>query len=393
MANPTLVDAWSVAMRSKPFDPLAILAVGLLVAACGTTSPTASPTTASAPSASGQAVSTPSPGATLAEGLLLPELSGDLAVGVHDLDPVADGFGVRAWYPAIAGTGTAGAAYATDEQWTDFGARFTNHTAAALERLATRAATDATPASATGPRPVALLMPGWYLPANSLTVLASDLASHGYIVITIDPPAGSELPPGDLELVPRGAARLAAVRAVLETLGDPTLTDQVGEIDASRVAVGGHSFGGLVSFAASTGEPRVAAVFDLDGMLGILPEVEPVTVPALLVAAELGGEFDAGTLQVLRGSQDAVTVGLRRTAHCDFTDLPIILLATETNPADLPIGAECFGPIGTEGPTSTASLVRAFLDSVLGTPSVVPTAASLIEGVPDGYLDPVGLGD
>ena len=385
-------------MGSSLFRSLGILSVALLVAGCGsaaqTASPTgASPTSTSAPSASVPIVSTPSPSATPGVGLLLPDPSGDLAVGVRDLDRVADGFGVRVWYPAVAGTGTAGAPYATDQQWTDFGARFTNHTSAALERLATRAATNATPASSAGPRRVAVLMPGWFLPANSLTVLASDLASHGYIVITIDPPAGSELPPADLEkLLPRGAARLAAVRAVLKTLAEPALAEQVGPIDASRVAVGGHSFGGLVSFAASTGEPRVAALVDLDGMLGILPEVKPVTVPALLVSAELGGDADPGTVQILRGSPKAVTVGLRRTAHCDFTDLPIILVATATNPADLPIGAECFGPIGRDGATSTATVIRRFLDAALGTPSAVPTAASLIEGLSDGYIDPVGLG-
>ncbi len=389
-------------MRSSLSGSLGILTVALLVAGCGsaaqTASPTgASPTSGSAPSASVPIVSTPSPSVpgpsvTPGVGLLLPEPSGELPVGVRDLDRVADGFGVRVWYPAVAGTGTAGAPYATDQQWTAFGARFTNHTAAALERLATKAATNATPAASTGPRPVVVLMPGWYLPANSLTVLASDLASHGYVVITIDPPAGTELPGAELEFLPRGAARLGAIRAVLKTIADPTLADRVGPIDTSRVAVGGHSMGGLVSFAASTGEPRVAAVFDLDGMLGILPEVKPVTIPALLVAAALGGEADPGTVQILRGSPKAVTVGLRRTAHCDFTDLPIILVATETNPADLPIGAECFGPIGRDGPSTTATVVRGFLDGALGTPSAVPTAASLIEGLPDGYLDPVGLG-
>ncbi len=110
----------------------------------------------------------------------------------------------------------AGSAYATDAQWAVFGERFTDHSAAALARLVTTAETDATPAPADHPLPAVLLMPGYFLPANSLTVLASDLASHGYIVLTIDPPARSELPSmGDAERLARAKARLAAVRDCL----------------------------------------------------------------------------------------------------------------------------------------------------------------------------------
>lgn len=372
-------------MRSILSGRSAVVAAALLVGACGTAPQAPSPTVASPPSVAPRSPST-TPGSAL-----LPELSGDQAVGVRDLDAAVGGFGVKTWYPALAGSGAEGAPYATDKQWADFGARFTHHDAEQLARLATRAATDATPSPSADPRPAVLLLPGWFLPANSLTVLASDLASHGYVVFTIDPPQGSEVPPaGDSQLVDRGAARLAAVRAVLASLSDPALAALVGPIDPRRVAVGGHSFGGPVAFSVA-GDPAVGAVFDLDGTLGILG-VKPVKVPALLVASALGGEFDPGTLQVLRASASAVTVGLHRTAHCDFTDLPIVLLATETQPADTPIGAECFGPIGRNGPTSTAKVVRGFLDRVLGMPSSVPKAAALIEGVPDGYLDPVGLG-
>ena len=189
-------------------------------------------------------------------------------------------------------------------------------------------------------------------------------------------------------------ARLAAVSATLETLTDPTLVEQVGPIDADRVAAGGMSFGGPVGYAASLDEPAVVAVFDLDGSLDVIPTMKPVVVPALMIVTPVEGSFDAGsgTTQLLRDSKEVVTVGISRAAHCDLNDLEFVLLATETAPSDFPTGAECFGEIGPDGPTTTAVIVRRFLDGALATPATLPTGESLIEGQPDGVADPIGLG-
>ena len=103
---------------------------------------------------------------------VLPKPTGDEAIGVRNLAPVAGGFALRAWYPADDGTGTPGAPWMTDAQWAEFSTRVTDGSAEALARLQTAAAEDATPEATGESRPVVLLMPGWGAPAASTTVLA-----------------------------------------------------------------------------------------------------------------------------------------------------------------------------------------------------------------------------
>jgi alpha-beta hydrolase superfamily lysophospholipase len=225
----------------------------------------------------------------------------------------------------------------------------TRSRAPALPRLRTTAATDAKPASGDAPRPVVLLTPGFTWPAASVTVLAADLASNGYIVFTIDPPPGTEpVGSGDATMVGRWAARLAAIHATLKLVGEPALAEQVGSMDTDRVAVGGHSYGGIVAFDASHNESGVAAVFDLDGVLGYAPGARPVSVPALVIKSELGFPWqirlDPVELALLRGSGQLTTVGIRGAGHCDLGDAPIVYLAADTKPE--PELAWCYGTIG-----------------------------------------------
>ena len=367
-------------MRSMAFKSVSTLAAGLLVTACGSTAPTVSPA--------------PSPTS------ILPAPTGHEAVGVRDLAPVADGYALRVWYPATAGSGVAGTPYLSEAAWEALGKEglwrpATGSRASVLPRLRTTAATDARPASGDAPRPVVLLMPGFGQPAASATVLAADLASHGYVVFTIDPPRGSE-PAGadDATMAARWPARLAAIHATLKLVGEPALAEQVGPMDKDRVAVGGHSFGGIVAFDASHNESGVAAVFDLDGVLGYTPGARPVFVPALVIKSELGIPWvfrpDHVELALLRGSKQVTTVGIRGSGHCDLGDLPIVYLAANSKPeSEL---AWCYGTIGPGGPTSAALIVRRFLDSAMGPSSKLPGAADLIKDVPGGYADPLGLG-
>ncbi len=175
---------------------------------------------------------------------------------------------------------------------------------------------------------------------------------------------------------------------VLDLLEEPTTARLVGPIDLSRVAVGGHSYGGSAAFNASLADPRIAAVVDLDGSLFHAAGSTPTTVPSLLVMATIlqvarrPVEPDEGpdlqlarlTIEVARTNPNVVAVGLEGADHYDVTDVPVIAAA-------LPPGLGAGGPIGPAGTRATSTLVRRFLVAALGTPARRPAAAELIEGL------------
>ena len=146
-----------------------------------------------------------------------------------------------------------------------------------LSRTRTNAVQDAEPA---GRRlPLVVLSPGFTQPVSTLTSLAEDLASRGYVVAGIDHPyeshatpladgriaeclaCDSESDPGFGAVVAEG--RAADVSFVLDRL--PSAWDGGGRIDRSRVAMAGHSIGGASAIAAMLNDSRVRAGVNMGG--------------------------------------------------------------------------------------------------------------------------------
>jgi len=110
-----------------------------------------------------------------------------------------------------------------------------------------------------------------------------ELASHGYVVVTIDHThdAGEvEFPDGRVETlavpdvseetIARAiAVRVADSRFVLDRLATVNATDQIhglrGAFDLSRTGMFGHSLGGATTAATMYHDPRVKAGANLDG--------------------------------------------------------------------------------------------------------------------------------
>ena len=138
---------------------------------------------------------------------------------------------------------------------------------------------------------------------RSATFLTTHLASHGYAVASLDHSEvfAAELAPHDGETPEQRAARIEAVvasrvpdlRFLLEyVLGDVPRV----EVDAHRIGLVGHSFGGWTVLAMAGIEPRVRAVVahapagSTDPLPGVLPV--PLTlnwnrdVPTLFLAAD-----------------------------------------------------------------------------------------------------------
>ena len=132
-----------------------------------------------------------------------------------------------------------------------------------------------------GRRPLVVLSPGAGLSRESLTALAEELASRGYVVAGVDhtyEARAVEFPDGRVagcllcerdsspELgawVSRG--RAADISFVLDELTQGRLWRHAPAIDARHIAVVGHSLGGSSAAAAIVDDPRVDAGVNMDG--------------------------------------------------------------------------------------------------------------------------------
>ncbi|MDH6708886.1 dienelactone hydrolase [Kitasatospora sp. MAA19] len=158
--------------------------------------------------------------------------------------------------------------------------------------IRTHARTDA-PALPGGKRPVVFYSAGLGDPRTWGTGLVEDLASRGYVVVTIDHTyEASEVafPNGDLatsvfpDLLGQADLDVADVlrtslrtrvddtRFVLDELGglrhDPRLpAGLAASLDLDRIGMAGHSAGGFTAVQAMHDDPRIAAAVNLDGQL------------------------------------------------------------------------------------------------------------------------------
>ncbi len=239
--------------------------------------------------------------------------------------------------------------------------------------LARTHAAAGVPLAGARPRyPVVILTPSWTGRRSQNTVQAEELASHGFVVVGIDHPYATEwtvFPDG--RTVPtklgefldcstdetfaageRVAAeqlriRTADVRFVLDELERIDRSDPdgrfTGRIDASRVGVFGHSFGGAVAAEACRDDSRVKAGANLDGLIFGEAMTKGIGKPYLVLAddthmptaAELDAAtgaarrqlaFDAEDLRCIRRdlSEGGGFLGsIRGTRHMNFCDSPL----------------------------------------------------------------------
>jgi dienelactone hydrolase len=336
----------------------------------------------------------------------LPEPTGPHPVGTTSLwltdtsrpDPWAAGVDARElmvslWYPTAASDGPR-APYLTpaesELQLTSRGiaGRFRPDV---LSTTRTNAVSDAGPAG--GPRslPLVVLSPGFTSFRGSLTGLAEDLASHGYVAAGIDHTYESyatAFPDGRVTtaLARQGgrrgdrwetvvAGRAADVSFVLgELTGAHPACPGAALIDPARIAMAGHSIGGAAAIHAMLADPRILAGIDMDGAtVAGIPD-EGLSRPFLLLGTEASytpGKHPPGTPGKLGGPASTwerdwrLLTGWRRwllvagAVHVSFTDLG--LLADQLG-LDAGAGA---GLRGARGLGITRAYVRAFLDQHL----------------------------
>ncbi|WP_369185221.1 alpha/beta hydrolase family protein [Streptomyces sp. Y1] len=158
--------------------------------------------------------------------------------------------------------------------------------------IRTHARADA-PVLPGGKRPVVLYSAGFGDPRTWGTGLVEDLASRGYVVVTVDHTYDASevaFPHGDLatSVLPAlfaqpGVDAGALLRKILQTRVDDTrfVLDRLGELchdqqvpsglaaslDLDRIGMVGHSGGGSTALQAMHDDPRLKAGIDLDGQL------------------------------------------------------------------------------------------------------------------------------
>jgi predicted dienelactone hydrolase len=131
--------------------------------------------------------------------------------------------------------------------------------------------------------PVLIFSPGFGAPRAWYTGLAAELASRGYVVVTLDHPYetpvtqladGSfanriDTSPLDIDARDDWMAGQQGIRASdLQFTLDRLIEGAgrlKGHLDLSRVVAIGHSFGGATAVAASGRDPRIAATVNIDG--------------------------------------------------------------------------------------------------------------------------------
>jgi dienelactone hydrolase len=247
--------------------------------------------------------------------------------------------------------------------------------------LTTTSRTKARPQRASFRRPVVVLSPGFGSVMALSTSLAEHLASHGYVVVAVQADIVAEA----AAVMPNEAqakARRSQIEAALALIEDPAFAEMVGAVDVTRIAIGGHSYAGSVAFNMSLRDPRVSAVFDLDGLLFDEAAKVATTVPSLVVTSGGGTQHDPVLRRIVASGTNTVAVGLVGARHSDLTDAAAIapMLREAGIPADL-------GSIGPTATISTSKIVQRFLDAALGETRHPPTSAALVAGLPATTTD------
>ncbi|MDI5972477.1 Tat pathway signal protein [Streptomyces sp. SL13] len=257
----------------------------------------------------------------------------------------------------------------------------------------THAVQGAPVAARRGRLPVLIYSPGLGEPRTWDTTLVEDLASRGYVVVTVDNTYESpevQFPDGSLAtmVTPTDpgafidkalAVRVADTRFVLDQLGlldaghdpdadgTPLPPGLAGALDLSEVGMFGHSMGGTAAALAMDTDPRIRAGIDMDGNLTeydgtLMPVAEHgLKDPFLLLGKD--GSTDTGPgWQAFRAHTPGWTrqLTLRGSEHASFTDAEALVPQL-----GLPAATRT-GDIGTIAPATAVRTTEAYVSAYFG---------------------------
>jgi dienelactone hydrolase len=251
-----------------------------------------------------------------------PQLSGDFAVG-QTMRAITDPsrgeiftedstdtrtLAVTFYYPAEPDTTAQPAPYTSEAETQGFSAVM-GIPPVLLQALQPNSYDDPPVAPTEGGYPVLLFMPGLGTPVQFYSALLEQIASHGYVVVVVDPvysstisfypdgqyatavPAGQDVA-GDAASNPLIRSWVSDARFVLDWLEEANVSDArlAGLFDLSRVGMFGHSLGGAAALQTAYDDSRIAGAINMDGRLFGSVMTDALTTPFLIMSSE--GETD-----------------------------------------------------------------------------------------------------
>jgi len=260
---------------------------------------------------------------------------------------------VLVWYPAELGTGaktgyfprlsTVSKALAQSgevEWWEVFGLQF----------IRSGILLDAEPVKDQTPFPVVLLSPGNGTNIEFYASLASEIASHGYVVVGINHPydvPAVELSDGEVAPYEKSQWLLdanahqayTAERIKVRTVDVSFVLDQLeimnsdakslfaGILDLDSVAVTGHSLGGITASDACKADPRFKACLNFDGLLNGGPfsadaSAVPPEQPFMFITKE--SQLHPRLVESFESTKESYWIVIHGASHASFTDGPLL---------------------------------------------------------------------
>jgi predicted dienelactone hydrolase len=301
--------------------------------------------------------------------LALPAPTGAYAVGRRQYDwvdpkradPLADQantkreFTAWVWYPAKAQPASTPAPY-LPPAWSN--ARDADLGVGSLleynlASIRTHSFADVPLADAQSPFPVLIMEPGMGPVPTDYTVMAEDLASHGYVVVGINPtytpfivefPDGRVVPRSAKGSIPDDASPAAAdqdgnaimqvwaddvgfVMDQLEGMNADTASPFHGRLDLANLGVFGHSFGGATAFYVCQRDPRCKAGANMDGDPFSIELGGTVQQPFMVMTEDYSRGCDSSCAALKQMAAHvkagaAYTLMVSGAQHFNFSDLP-----------------------------------------------------------------------
>lgn len=196
----------------------------------------------------------------------------------------------------------------------------------------------ADPEPAPGPHPLLVFSHGRSGTRSSYAMLCEGLAARGYVVVAPDHP-GDTLTDWFLgtavDDTTNEVQRAGDVRFVLDAaLDSQDGLEALGTVDATRVALAGHSYGAHTAFAVAGSEPmdpRIGAVAGLQSFTRTMSRrvLRGVTVPSLLIAgardATCPPPTDATPAQAALEHSEARRIDIEHAGHQACSDVGLYL--------------------------------------------------------------------